>query len=303
MKTLKLIVVLTLALFLAGPTVAGAETYPLYVDTLSSEGVSTLYGMTTTGAATEIGNILVGGTTGANVSIYDIAYDPVNGKMYAIGIPSGGTNDIFLYTLTYNPSSGSPVTATEMGNTGVSDLQGLTVSSTGIIYAASFPTTATSGYLYTIDSSTGVATAATSSFKPNGTTIKNYGDLVYDVSNSTLYGSVLRSNNSTIALASIASTGVATVTGNIDNSTVADGLAYLNGTLYAINQNAISPGTVPILYTIGTNGAVITSTNTSGLSGTVYGATSAVVPIPPSAFLLGSGLLGLGLLGWRRKIG
>jgi hypothetical protein len=27
------------------------------------------------------------------------------------------------------------------------------------------------------------------------------------------------------------------------------------------------------------------------------------VPIPPSALLLGSGLLGLALLGWRRKIG
>jgi hypothetical protein len=32
-------------------------------------------------------------------------------------------------------------------------------------------------------------------------------------------------------------------------------------------------------------------------------ASTITVPLPPSVFLLGSGLLGLGLLGWRRKQG
>jgi hypothetical protein len=39
------------------------------------------------------------------------------------------------------------------------------------------------------------------------------------------------------------------------------------------------------------------------ITGGAGGMLIAHTPLPPSALLLGSGLLGLGLLGWRRKRG
>jgi hypothetical protein len=77
-----------------------------------------------------------------------------------------------------------------------------------------------------------------------------------------------------------------------------------------------TPGTVPIIsasgvYPPGINSVYAIATYGSGYPGTpgsylvffddITGGSLVGTPLPPSALLLGSGLLGLGALGWRRK--
>jgi hypothetical protein len=295
MKNLKLTAILALVLFLAGATVAGA-TSMLYVDTYnSSTGVSSLYTVSTIGVATYVGDIKLGGTT--NLGITDIAYNPTTQTMYAVS--SQG-----LYTLDHLHPSGTIITANAItlsgGNAGsATRLQGLEVSSGGIIYTDNTFKTAGSnrpGHLFSITSS-----GVVSDLNSNGTSgttgyIGNYGDLVFV--GSTLYGTFAVNGSTDVYLGTVNTGNVNPNVSNLMDTGInnLDGLAYLNSTLYGISRT----GT---LYTISTSDGSLSNSHDTGLSG-VYGMTFALgVPLPPSVFLLGTGLLGIGLLGFRRKAG
>jgi len=271
----------------------------LYVDTYNStSGISSLYTLTTTGTATKVGDIKLNGNSSSNLFITDIAFNENTGKMFAITATT-------LYTLDYLHPSGSIITATQVGTdptgTKVTRLQGLTVSSNGTIYADSSYTIGggpdKTGHLYTIDSSGTAHNVGSNGSGENNNYYGNYGDLAFV--GSSLYGTIaVNSAPNPVYWGSINSNAGTVTLGSAMTANI-DGLAYIDSTstLYGISRT----GT---LYTLNpSTGAILTTIPTTGfLTGdTVYGATHA--PIPPSAFLLGSGLLGLGLLGWRRKIG
>jgi len=87
-----------------------------------------------------------------------------------------------------------------------------------------------------------------------------------------------------------------------NTSPTIDGIVFENGILYGVTHgNASNPGTLYYLTIPDTPGnvtAIKVGTNTGAYA--AWGMT-AVVPLPTSALLLGSGLLGLGAVGWRRK--
>jgi hypothetical protein len=257
----------------------------MYVDTLSGS-VSSLYTLTTGGVATKVGDIQA--SAGGNLTLTDIAFDPTTGNMYAITTSA-------LYILDYKSTTGT-VKAALIGNTtGASGLQGLEVSSDGKIYADSYPiggNGGVTGRLYELSKTDGSATPGVN--LPNNYVA--YGDLAFD--SGVLYGSLFKTNGSNkFELYNI---GTSHKIGTFPDDDNIDGLAYFpnspsTGTLYGITRG----GT---LYTINPSNGALSNSHSTGLSN-VYGATYAThTPIPPSAFLLGSGLLGLGLLGWRRKI-
>ena len=287
-----LLAIMAMILFLAGTTVAGASI--LYVDTYNSSTlVSSLYSLTTAGTATKVGDIKLGGTT--DLFITDIALDLTTGTMYAITTTT-------LYTLdNYGNPSGGIITATAVGSTGVTDLQGLEVSSTGTIYAASFPADPeTNGGLYTLNSSDG-SVVNTYSLAPNsgGNHFRDYGDLAFG--NILFYGSLVGTNpqgaSPTNGIAPIGTTGgtFASAAKPFNPAVDIDGLAFVSqtSTLYGLTRDAN-------LYTINPATGNLTAITTTGFAAgdVAYGMT---VPLPASGLLLGSGLLGLGLLGWRRQ--
>ncbi|MEJ2070054.1 MAG: hypothetical protein P8X58_06540, partial [Syntrophobacterales bacterium] len=229
MKKRLFLAILAVALVLAGTTVAGASI--LYVNTFDGT-TSSLYTLTTTGTATKVGDIQEDGTT--NRQFTDIAYDQTTGTMYAITTTT-------LYTLDLTPSGGI-ITATAVGSTGVTGLQGLEVNSSGTIYADSFYSGFGSnqfGHLYTLNNTTGAATdiggngAAPGS--PSNNNYGNYGDLAFV--DSTLYGTLAEAKAAgvfwgTINISTGAATATSPTTAMSDNI---DGLAYVDPTLYGIS--------------------------------------------------------------------
>lgn len=284
----KFTLLLAAILLLSG--ISLAEAGMLYICT---DGVadSRLYSLTTAGAATEVGVIQSGGS---NLDIRDIGYDVTSGAMYAI------TNNS-LYSLDFQNPSGGIVTATLKGDTGVDKLQGLVVAGNGTIYAGSRPSGA-AGHLYTLDATTGVATDKGSFGVGGGNSgdyLRDYGDLAFSTAGD-LYGTFLWTNNTNNNYLGTVSTslGTATILGGT-GKTQADGLAFIGDTLYSVSTIKLytfdpSNGAVLSDIAITVGGAGVTD-----ITGLTY---VNPVPLPASALLLGSGLVGLiGLRRWRRS--
>jgi hypothetical protein len=296
----KNIILLMTGFLLLIPSLSFANT--IYMETRSgSPVVSSLYTVDYfSGAASKVGDIKT--STGGNLAVNDIAYEPGNQTMYAITVNR-------LWSLNYTSGNGI-VTATAVGRTGVTGRQGLEVVGP-TIYTGTAKTILASGALYTLDPATGAATevgGGFGDFGAAGTYVGLKGDLAYY--NGKLYATMTWSGtgHGGIYLATIdLDTGLAIQVGKIlagSTSPSIDGIVFENGILYGITQgNATNPGTLYYLTIPGTPGnvkAVKIGSNTGAYA--AWGMTS-VVPLPTSVLLLASGLLGLGALGWRRKTG
>jgi hypothetical protein len=252
------------------------------------------------GVASKVGDIKT--STGGNLTINDLAYDSGTQTMYAITVNR-------LWNLNYTSGNGI-ITATAVGGAGVTRRQGLEVIGS-TLYMGTAKTTSASGALYTLDPATGAATEIGSGFGDfgaAGTSVGLEGDLAYY--NGKLYATMTWSGtgHGGIYLATIdLDIGLATEVGKIlagKTSPTIDGIVFENGVLYGATQgNANNPGTLYYLTLPGIPGDV-TATRIGTTTGAyaAWGLT-AVVPLPPSVLLLGSGLLSLGLLSRRWKNG
>ncbi len=207
-----------------------------------------------TGTTTVIGN--------AGVQLTDIAFDG-SGNLYGITFDT-------LYSINKTTAAAAPI-----GNLGVGqDVNGLTFSSGGTLYASG-----ASGNLYTVNTSTGAATALFDTGFASG------GDLAFN--NGVLYytdGTHLLSIDLTAETAS--SIGVIGPYPVYGLATLDDGMLYAaaNTSIYSVNT---------------TTGAGTLTTTFSGL-GQAWGATTLPIPEPSTFLLLVAGLAGIGFLRRRR---
>ena len=99
----------------------------------------------TTGASTVVGN------TGLTIQEGDLAFNPMDGQLYAAWDQSGGTRDLFKI----NPSTGAATTVGSLGSSG--DFSALAFNSAGTLFVVDTDGNGTSSFLKTVSP----ATAAT----------------------------------------------------------------------------------------------------------------------------------------------
>ncbi len=249
---------------------------------------------------TNLGKIQTG--SGFLPSMMDIAYNPVDQKMY-------GINNTMLYSLDIQNIVANTVIATKITNTGLGTnrLFGLAVAPDGTIYAGGSKTANASGNLFKYDSvnntwqlvgNFGTGGGAGTDF------IGNTGDLAFD-SSGTLYGSVSWVSHKPSLVSIDPTTGLATPIGAFGkipnpgtlpptNITVTnDGLAFWGTTLYgAFNSNLGTYLIDPSTGSVVSGSFHATGINFNGLT---------LAPIPGAVLLLGTGLTFMAALGLRKK--
>lgn len=251
----------------------------LYAVSGAGNSPSSLYQVnTSTGAAT-----LVGATGTSHVT--GLAFNPLTGDLY------GHRSDIFdsgdSQLLQINVNTGA---STLIGTTGI-QVPDMAFSSNGTLYAwGEFePTFSFSDNLYTIDTSTAVATLVGFSnigtsntglaFDQNGALWVKSGDQLYSVNAVTGVGTFDKtlSENPNNALA-------------FDENNTAYSVLRSDGNSFLVSVD-LSTG---VVTTIGDMGV-------SGISALAFAPVAANVPEPASMAIWGIGALGCAIAGYRRR--
>jgi len=249
-------------------------TEPLYAaEILVSDSLGDIADVNSaTGAVTNFESL-----TNANNRLFDVAYTS-SGTLY-------GTTELSLYSI-----SGGAATPIGGAYSGGLHMSALTGFGTGLLGAANNSTS-----IYTINTSSGVATV-NGTYSSGGYT--SAGDLAF--AGSTLYDDVVGSNG----YDELVNASSGTVVGYFCLGAACDfsdfyGLAYdpTTDTMYGV------AGTQVYTVDLSTGGLTADgnwSSNSLGLQ-SATGATIAPTPLPAALPLFATGLVGLGLFGWRRK--
>jgi hypothetical protein len=267
----KVFMLMALVVVICLPSVASAIKYDtIYMNSGDYTLNGNLYTINATnGAATLVGSLGYNNST-------DIAF--VGTALYGISFTA-------LYSI--NPNTGA---SSIIGNTGYSGLNALGAAPNGTLWSADSST----GDVVTLNKTTGAATKI-GNF---GNGYVSAGDLVFSPDGKTLYAEITTSAFSTFWIATVnTSTGVATPLANpVGGNGSMYGLTFKDGIMYALSSTGY-------VYTIDLSGDAYTGEGTLvGSNGIAqWGATTSPVPIPPSALLLGSGLVGLVGLRWKRR--